>query len=297
VTGLHIQLTGELRVEVDDRVLYASRLGGDRARLVFALVVLERGRLLTRDQLAEVVWEAVKAVCTELMGLEVSELIGAERGERRPQDRATHRNGYRARRWDTRAGEIELQIPKIRRGSAKATTLLEDAEADILAFYAFPTTHWRNLRSSNPLERFNREVGRRTDVVGIFPDDRSLIRLAGMHCIEQNDEWLSAAATSRPNRSLSCWQHRMTTQTRRRGGGPAPSGLSRQRLTDERRADFLHHVPGLDYPRRPGPVTFKSASSRASEPTGVPHEGPPTDRRTDGHHKRHIPMWPFRGSR
>ena len=47
----------------------------------------------------------------------MSELIGAERGERRPEDRATHRNGYRPRRWDTRAGEIELQIPKIRQGS------------------------------------------------------------------------------------------------------------------------------------------------------------------------------------
>jgi DNA-binding SARP family transcriptional activator/pimeloyl-ACP methyl ester carboxylesterase len=57
VTGLHIQLSGELRVEVDDRVLDASRLGGERARLVFALLVLERGRPLTRDQLADVVWE------------------------------------------------------------------------------------------------------------------------------------------------------------------------------------------------------------------------------------------------
>ena len=48
----------------------------------------------------------------------------------------------------------------------------------------------RKLRSTNPLERFNREIGRRTDVIGIFPDDRALIRLAGMLCIEQNDEWL-----------------------------------------------------------------------------------------------------------
>jgi putative transposase len=65
-----------------------------------------------------------------------------------------------------------------------------DAETDILAFYAFPAAHWRKLRSTNPLERLNKEIGRRTDVVGIFPDDRSLIRLAGMLCIEQNDEWL-----------------------------------------------------------------------------------------------------------
>ena len=72
----------------------------------------------------------------------------------------------------------------------KVATMLEDAEADILAFYAFPRDHRRKLRSTNPLERFNREIGRRTDVVGIFPDDHSLIRLAGMLCIEQNDEWL-----------------------------------------------------------------------------------------------------------
>ena len=68
--------------------------------------------------------------------------------------------------------------------------MLEDAEPEILAFYAFPPRHWSKLRSTNPLERFNKEIGRRTDVVGIFPDDRSLIRLAGMLCIEQNDEWL-----------------------------------------------------------------------------------------------------------
>ena len=48
----------------------------------------------------------------------------------------------------------------------------------------------RQLRSTNPLERFNKEIGRPTDVVGIFPDDTSLVRLAGMLCIEQNDEWL-----------------------------------------------------------------------------------------------------------
>ena len=66
---------------------------------------------------SDVLRAAVEAVCAELMEGEVSGQIGAELGERRPDDRATHRNGYRSRRWDTRAGEIELQIPKIRQGS------------------------------------------------------------------------------------------------------------------------------------------------------------------------------------
>jgi putative transposase len=369
------------------------------------MTIEEVVKQVLREEHGDVIREAVMAVCAELMEVEVSQLVGAERGERRPQDRATHRNGYRPREWHTRAGTVELQIPKLRRGSyfpsfleprrrseqallaviqqcyvcgvstrrvdqlveslglrvsksevsricgaldehvdafrtrplegrcpylfldakvekvrdggrvvtkalviahgvhesgrreilgidvgeaeteafwteflrslvargltgvqlaisdahaglkaaiakvigcawqrctvhflrdclgharrdqhgllaalirpifnaenlaqardrlseavahldgrlGKVATMLEDAEADILAFYAFPADHRTKLRSTNPLERFNREIGRRTDVVGIFPDDRSLLRLAGMLCIEANDEWL-----------------------------------------------------------------------------------------------------------
>jgi putative transposase len=369
------------------------------------MTIEEVVRKVLLEEQADVLRAAVEAVCAELMEVEVSQLIGAERGERRPADRATHRNGYRAREWQTRAGTVELQIPKLRRGSyfpsfleprrrseqallaviqqcyvcgvstrrvdqlveslglrvsksevsricgaldehvdafrtrplegaypylfldakvekvrdggrvvtkalviahgvhetgrreilgidvgeaeteafwtgflrglvarglvgvqlaisdahaglktaiakvlgcawqrctvhflrdclgharrdqhgllaalirpifnaenfaqardrlseavahlegrlGKVAGLLEEAESDILAFYAFPADHWRKLRSTNPLERFNREIGRRTDVVGIFPDDQALIRLAGMLCIEANDEWL-----------------------------------------------------------------------------------------------------------
>ncbi len=60
--------------------------------------------------------ESLRWVVEQLMEAEVSELVGAERGER-SEERLTHRNGYRPRRWDTRAGELELAIPKIRRGS------------------------------------------------------------------------------------------------------------------------------------------------------------------------------------
>ncbi len=368
------------------------------------MTIAEVVREVLRDEHSDVICESVRAVAQELMEAEVSELIGAERGER-TEDRATHRNGYRPRRWDTRAGEIELQIPKIRQGSyfpsflqprkrseqalvsvvqqayvcgvstrrvdqlveslglrisksevsriaglldeqvqafrnrplegrypylfvdakiekirdggrvarkcvvvahavhetgrreiigldvgeaeteafwtqflrslvarglvgvqlaisdahpglktaiarvlgspwqrctvhflrdlrghcrkdqhdalgavirqlftatdgdearrrlgdavaqlqarlPKIAALLKDAEDDVLAFYAFPSEHWPKLRSTNPLERFNREIGRRTDVVGIFPNDASVICLVSMLAIEANDEWL-----------------------------------------------------------------------------------------------------------
>ena len=368
------------------------------------MTIAEVVREVLRDEHADVIRESVRAVAQELMEAEISELIGAQHGER-TEDRATHRNGYRPRRWDTRAGEIELQIPKMRQGSyfpsflqprkrseqalvsvvqqayvcgvstrrvdqlveslglrisksevsriaglldeqvtafrerplegrypylfvdakiekvrdggrvqrkcvviahavhetgrreiigldvgeaeteafwtqflrslvarglvgvqlaisdahpglkaaiarvigspwqrctvhflrdlrghcrkdqhdalgalirqlftaadgvearrrladaiaqleprlPKIARFLDEAEDDVLAFYAFPSEHWPKLRSTNPLERFNREIARRTDVVGIFPDDPSLIRLVSMLAIEANDEWL-----------------------------------------------------------------------------------------------------------
>jgi transposase-like protein len=78
---------------------------------------------------------------------------------------------------------LEQRVPKVAR-------LLEAAEDDLLAYMSFPREHWCKLRSTNPLERVNREIGRRSDVVGIYPNDAALIRLAGSLLIEQNDEWL-----------------------------------------------------------------------------------------------------------
>jgi len=391
------------------------------------MTIEELVRRVLRDEHADVIRESVKAIAREIMEAEVSELIGAELGERRPDDRATHRNGYRARRWDTRAGEIELQIPKLRHGSyfpsflqprkrseqalvsvvqqayvcgvstrrvdqlveslglrisksevsriaglldeqvqafrqrplegrypylfvdakvekvrdggrvarkcvviahavhetgrreiigldvgeaeteafwreflrslvarglvgvqlaisdahpglkaalaqvlgapwqrctvhflrdlrgharkdqhdslgaiirqiftaadgeqarerlreavgqlerrlPKIAALLEAAEDDVLAFYAFPAEHWSKLRSTNPLERFNREIGRRTDVVGIFPDDPSLIRLVSMLAIEANDEWLIGRAYISQKSMATLWDRSAETE-------------------------------------------------------------------------------------
>jgi transposase-like protein len=97
--------------------------------------------------------------------------------------------------FNARTGEVARELigdalERLRKPLPKVATLIEAAEEDLLAFYAFPPEHWPKLRSTNPLERVNREIGRRTDVVGIFPNDRALLRLAASVVIEQNDEWL-----------------------------------------------------------------------------------------------------------
>ena len=105
---------------------------------------------------------------------------------------AALREVFNAEDRDDARRRVTQVIERLQGPAPKVCALLESAEEDLIAFYQLPKDHWPKLRSTNPLERVNKEIGRRTDVVGIFPNDASAIRLAGALLSEQNDEWLVA---------------------------------------------------------------------------------------------------------
>ena len=103
---------------------------------------------------------------------------------------AALREIFNAGGYDQAKARVTHVLERLKDVAPKVCTLLEAAEEDLLAFYRLPSEHWTKLRSTNPLERVNKEIGRRADVVGIFPNDAAVIRLVGALLCEQNDESL-----------------------------------------------------------------------------------------------------------
>ena len=85
-------------------------------------------------------------------------------------------------KWGKLIEAFEHRYPKL-------AQLMIRAEDDVLAYKAFPEAHWQQIHSTNPLERLNKEIKRRTHVIGIFPNEAAITRLVGALMLEQNDEW------------------------------------------------------------------------------------------------------------
>jgi transposase-like protein len=84
--------------------------------------------------------------------------------------------------WKTIAEALPERAPRL-------AELMDEAREDVLAYTAFPKDHWPQIASTNPLERLNGKVKRRSDVVGIFPNTCAVVRIVGSLMLEQNDEW------------------------------------------------------------------------------------------------------------
>ncbi len=182
----------------------------------------------------------------------------------------------------------------LREKGEKLGTFMDASRDDVLAYMDFPREHWAQIASTNPLERVNREIKRRADVIGIFPNDDAIIRLVGALMLETNDEWTVARrymsletlarVTDNPGDQGRDGWHRLR-RLRQQGAGARDRARHRRHPRQsghpqERRGD----------PRTPGPrllVALPAAllARPHSHRTGLlkAQGSSPKDRRTDLH--------------
>jgi transposase-like protein len=119
-------------------------------------------------------------------------LLSAARHQHRAMIAALIRTIFAQPDGDTARAQLRAVVDQLAPYAPAVAERLQAMEADLLAYTGFPTAHWSKIWSNNPIERLNRELKRRTDVVGIFPDKASVIRLVGALLVEINDEMIAA---------------------------------------------------------------------------------------------------------
>jgi transposase-like protein len=120
----------------------------------------------------------------------VRDMLGHVPRQAQPMVRGALKQIFAAPDREAAGDTLTSVVVQLQPAAPKVARLLEAAEEELLAYMRFPREHWPKIRSTNPLERVNLEIARRSDVVGIYPNDAALLRLATSLLVEQNDEWL-----------------------------------------------------------------------------------------------------------